>query len=195
MELTGWGRFPRIQTDASSFETQAQAVQYLESDGDCIAYGMGRSYGDSALNERVALSRKFNKLLSFDPSNGIVTCESGVTLAELIDVFLPKGWFLSITPGTKFVSVGGAIASDVHGKNHHTAGCFSDCVESFELILPDGNIVQCSRNENKELFLATCGGMGLTGIFNRRFSACSPSIRTERPIFSPVAMQSIHATE
>jgi FAD/FMN-containing dehydrogenase len=125
---------------------------------------LGRSYGDSALNDRVILTNHFDKILDFDEGNGIVTCESGVSLAELIDAFLPRGWFLDITPGTKFVTIGGAIASDVHGKNHHKVGCFSSCVKSFKLMLPSGEILRCSKSENRELFLATCGGMGLTGV-------------------------------
>lgn len=164
MKLSGWGRYPCIQVSGSSFETLTQLSDNMKKIGDCIAYGMGRSYGDSALNERVVFSRPFDKILDFNPQDGIVTCESGVTLSELIEVFLPRGWFLSVTPGTKFITVGGAIASDVHGKNHHKAGCFSECVHFFDLMLPNGEVVHCSRENNRELFLATCGGMGLTGI-------------------------------
>ncbi|MGD9248592.1 MAG: FAD-binding oxidoreductase, partial [Desulfobacteraceae bacterium] len=105
-----------------------------------------------------------NKLLDFDARKGVVTCECGVTLADLIDTFLPMGWFLQICPGTKLITVGGAIASDVHGKNHHTAGCFSTSVIALDLMLPDGRRLTCSPNENRDLFAATCGGMGLTGL-------------------------------
>jgi len=164
MKLTSWGRYPRVEADGASFETEGQLALLLEKEGDVIARGMGRSYGDSALSQRVIFSRRFDKVLDFQPDQGVVTCESGVTLAELIDTFLPRGWFLSITPGTRLITVGGAIASDVHGKNHHTAGCFSECVASFDLMLPDGEVVHCSREENQPLFLATCGGMGLTGV-------------------------------
>jgi len=164
MQLTGWGRYPRIQAVGHSFETVERLRSCQKKAGDYIVYAMGRSYGDSALNERVILTRRFNKILGFDPREGIVTCESGVTLSELIEVFLPRGWFLSVTPGTKFITAGGAVASDVHGKNHHKAGCFSECVRSFDLMLPDGEVVHCSREENQDLFLATCGGMGLTGV-------------------------------
>ncbi len=90
--------------------------------------------------------------------------QSGVLLSEILQVFVKRGWFLKVTPGTRLITVGGAIASDVHGKNHHLVGCFSQCVESFDLMLPDGQIVSCSKSENVELFRATCGGMGLTGI-------------------------------
>jgi decaprenylphospho-beta-D-ribofuranose 2-oxidase len=164
MKLHGWGRYPVIEADAPCFETAGQAAELLARTGQWIAHGQGKSYGDSALNSQVLMTRRFNKLLDFDPKNGIVTCESGVTLAELIDVFLPRGWFLKVTPGTKLITVGGAIASDVHGKNHHAAGCFSAAVISLRLMLPDGRIVLCNPAENGDLFRATCGGMGLTGL-------------------------------
>jgi len=164
MELTSWGRYPRINASSSSFETEAELLSSLGKGRDIIPRGMGRSYGDSAINNTVVTTARFNKILSFDPTNGVVVCESGVTLAELIEIYLKRGWFLSITPGTRLITVGGAIASDVHGKNHHTAGCFSECVRWFDLMLPDKSIVRCSREENRELFLATSGGMGLTGI-------------------------------
>jgi len=164
MKLCGWGRYPVIEADGLSFETTGQAAELLARPGRWIAHGLGKSYGDSALNSQVLMTRRFNKLLAFDPKLGIVTCESGVTLAELIDVFLPRGWFPKITPGTKLITVGGAIASDVHGKNHHTAGCFSAAVTDLRLMLPDGRILSCSPTENGDLFRATCGGMGLTGL-------------------------------
>jgi len=167
MKLTGWGRFPRIEARGRSFDNQEALGDYLKSTEDCIAHGMGRSYGDSALNEQVIFTRRFNKILSFEPQTGTVVCESGVSLAELLEVFLPRGWFLGIVPGTKFISVGGAIASDVHGKNHHQVGCFSESVLAFDLMLPQGEVVRCSRQENAALFHATCGGMGLTGVILR----------------------------
>jgi FAD/FMN-containing dehydrogenase len=164
MNLTGWGRYPRIETQGFSFGTIEHLIEYLHKPQDYIAHGLGRSYGDSALNQRVIFTRRFDKILEFDPQTGIIACESGVSLAALIDSFLPRGWFLSVTPGTKFVTVGGAIASDVHGKNHHKVGCFSESVLALDLMLPDGQVLHCNREENRELFLATCGGMGLTGI-------------------------------
>jgi decaprenylphospho-beta-D-ribofuranose 2-oxidase len=164
MKLSGWGRYPVVDSQAQSFASLAELRRRLAAPGDLIVHARGRSYGDSALNDRVLLSRRFNKILDFDPLTGQVTCESGVTLAELLEAFLPRGWFLPVVPGTKFISVGGAIASDVHGKNHHQQGCFSECVEALELLLPDGQVVHVSRTENRPLFLATCGGMGLTGV-------------------------------
>lgn len=164
MELTGWGRYPRIQAVVRSFDTTAQAVELIKNDETIIPFGMGRSYGDSALNSHVISSHRCNKFLNFDDQRGVLTCESGTTLADIIIVFLPRGWFLSVTPGTKYITVGGAIASDVHGKNHHKSGCFSEFVLSFDLMLASGLILHCSREENEDLFHATCGGMGLTGV-------------------------------
>lgn len=164
MKLTSWGRYPKIDASCSSFETEGDLTGKLKPDHDIIARGMGRSYGDSALSPSVISTARFNKIHAFDPKTGVVICESGVILAELIDIYLKRGWFLSITPGTRLITVGGAIASDVHGKNHHTAGCFSECVEWFDLMLPDEQVVRCSRHDNRDLFRATCGGMGLTGI-------------------------------
>jgi decaprenylphospho-beta-D-ribofuranose 2-oxidase len=164
MYLTGWGRSSGIEARGFFLKSAGLLRDYLKLPQDYIVYGMGRSYGDSALNSNILLSRRFNKMLHFDEARGVIVCESGVTLSEIIDIFLPRGWFLPVVPGTKQITVGGAIASDVHGKNHHKVGCFSEFVLSFELMLPSGEIVSCDREQNQELFHATCGGMGLTGI-------------------------------
>ena len=164
MYLTGWGRCAGIEARGFFLKSAGLLRDYLKLPQDYIVYGMGRSYGDSALNENILLSRRFNKILHFDEGRGIIVCESGVTLSEIIDIFLPRGWFLPVVPGTKQITVGGAIASDVHGKNHHKVGCFSEFVVAFELMLPSGEIVSCDRQQNQELFYATCGGMGLTGV-------------------------------
>jgi len=163
MELTGWGRYPRIEATLRYVDTIAQAAEIITAQEPTIAYGMGRSYGDSALYGKVVSFLRLDKFLDFNFERGILTCESGVTLDHIIDVFLPRGWFLSVTPGTKHITVGGAIASDVHGKNHHKLGCFSEFVLSFDLMLPTGDVVRCNRKDNIDLFQATCGGMGLTG--------------------------------
>jgi FAD/FMN-containing dehydrogenase len=167
MDLAGWGKYPRIQAKTYSFESPDELRACLKNDQSCIVYAKGRGYGDCALSPKVIFTHRFDNILDFNPQTGIVACESGVTLTELIEVFLPRGWFFPITPGTRFISIGGAIASDVHGKNHHNAGCFSECLLSFDLMLPEGKIVSCSRKKNKELFRATCGGMGLTGVILR----------------------------
>jgi decaprenylphospho-beta-D-ribofuranose 2-oxidase len=160
----GWGRYPRHDAQLMQPQNASDAAQLLTENGPLLGRGMGRSYGDSALADRLISTRHLNRLHSFDTQTGLLTCAAGINLAELLEVFVPRGWFLPITPGTKFVSVGGAIASDVHGKNHHLHGCFSECVDSIELLLADGSQVQCSRTERPALFHATCGGMGLTGL-------------------------------
>lgn len=160
----GWGRYPRHAAQLVQPQSVRDAIQQLGEHGSLLGRGMGRSYGDSALADALISTRHLNRLHSFDGQTGRLACAAGISLAELLDVFVPRGWFLPITPGTKFVSVGGAVASDVHGKNHHVHGCFSECVESIELLLADGSQVICSRSERTVLFHATCGGMGLTGL-------------------------------
>ena len=123
----------------------------IAATGSLIARGNGRSYGDPALNPAATLSLlKSNRFIAFDPATGLLSCEAGVLLEDMIDTFLPRGWFPPVTPGTKFVTVGGMIASNVHGKNHHVAGCFGDHVESKSISpLADGSVVCCSRIENR----------------------------------------------
>lgn len=163
MPISGWGRYPVQSCELERPERYAD----LRPDAvSVIARGQGRSYGDAALNEngRVLLTERVNRLLEFDVVNGILRAEAGVTLAEILDVIVPRGWFLPVTPGTKFVSLGGCVAADVHGKNHHHEGSFGDHVVGIDLILADGSRVVCSPSENPELFWVTVGGMGLTGI-------------------------------
>ncbi len=161
--LSGWGRHPVQPCELERPERYADLRPGVAS---LIARGQGRSYGDAALNEngRVLLTGRVNRLLEFDAENGVLRAEAGVTLAEILEVIAPRGWFLPVTPGTKFVSLGGCVAADVHGKNHHHDGSFGNHVLSIELILADGGRVLCSPSENPELFWATVGGMGLTGI-------------------------------
>ncbi|MBX6396599.1 MAG: FAD-binding oxidoreductase, partial [Alicyclobacillaceae bacterium] len=134
-----------------------------------LARGLGRAYGDAALNEGagVLLQTRRNRFLDFDPGSGILRCEAGVSLAEILEVFVPRGYFLPVTPGTKFVTVGGAIASDVHGKNHHQDGSFSNFVVDLDLLTAGGEVITCSRTEKEDIFWATVGGMGLTGVILR----------------------------
>ena len=131
-----------------------------------IARGLGRSYGDAALNSggQVLGMRWLDCYLAFDAEAGALTCEAGVTLERIISDFAPRGWFPMITPGTKFVTVGGCIANDVHGKAHHAQGSFSSCVDAMTVLLASGDVVRASPDENADLFWATFGGMGLLGI-------------------------------
>ena len=130
--------------------------------------GLGRSYGDAAVPAAdgglVLETTRADRILDFDASSGLLTCEAGLSLAEVIRVFLPRGWFPPVTPGTKFVTVGGCVASDVHGKNHHCDGSFGAFVERLRLWVADGRLVDCGPTQERELFLATVGGMGLTGL-------------------------------
>jgi FAD/FMN-containing dehydrogenase len=138
-------------------------------EGSVLPYGNGRSYGDSCLNDGGNLlhAHRLNHFISFDPSNGQLECEAGVQLAEILDLVVPQGWFVPVTPGTRFVTVGGAIANDVHGKNHHRAGNFGRHVLELELLRSDGSRRICSHAENPEWFAATVGGLGLTGLITR----------------------------
>ena len=160
-KVTNWGNFPVVEKEMRSEDSFIKIKQFLQNHNEVIARGNGRCYGDASLGESIFSTKKLNKFISFDRLNGIIECESGVLLSEVLEVVVPQGYFLMVTPGTKFISIGGAIASDVHGKGIH---CFSECLLSFRLMIENGDVLTCSRDENKEKFWATIGGMGLTGI-------------------------------
>jgi decaprenylphospho-beta-D-ribofuranose 2-oxidase len=164
VKVSGWGNYPLIEADVRVIRRSSETLACIRAFGSCIARGLGRSYGDSSLNSHIISTLGLNRILSFDEEQGIVACEAGMSLKELLDIIIPRGWFLPVTPGTKFVTVGGAIASDVHGKNHHKEGTFSDHVLSFDMMLPEGDILTCSASDNADVFRAVCGGMGLLGI-------------------------------
>lgn len=163
VRLSGWGRYPVAEAEVGLIRSPHDAVAALRS-GPVTARGLGRSYGDSAVGAQVLDLTGLDLFSSFDPATGLVTCGAGVSLDQIVASFLPRGWFLPVTPGTRFVTVGGAIASDVHGKNHHVDGSFSDHVVEMEMLLGSGEIVRVSRHDHPRLFHATCGGMGLTGL-------------------------------
>ena len=162
-DISGWGRYPVQSCNLIRPEKSRDLHAYTDS---CIARGQGRSYGDASLNEHqaVILTEKLNYFLEFNPESGILKAESGLTLADILAVIVPAGWFLPVTPGTQFVSLGGCVACDVHGKNHHRDGSFGNHVLNLELILADNTVVSCSHDINPDIFWATVGGMGLTGI-------------------------------
>lgn len=162
MNLYSWGLYPKIKIKSYSFDTKTTLKNIIKKDKQFIPYGNGRSYGDSSLGKNQINCKPYNYFLEFNEEKGLLHIQSGVLLSEILEVCVPKGWFLKVTPGTKLITVGGAIASDVHGKNHHQQGCFSECVEEFNLMLPNGDIKNVIKGD--ELFLSTCGGMGLTGI-------------------------------
>ena len=159
-----WGMYPRVESTIHTYDDEDGLRGVLERQSELIAYGNGRSYGDSAISSDLIHVRPHDYFLDFDETTGLLRVQAGALLSEILETFVPRGWFLKVTPGTRLITVGGAIASDVHGKNHHVAGCFSESVPEFRLMLADGEVVTCSRNENTELFRATCGGMGLTGV-------------------------------
>jgi FAD/FMN-containing dehydrogenase len=165
--VQSWGRYPQVAPARVVPVYWRHEVPDLASfEGPVLPYAYGRSYGDSCLNEGgVVLDvSHLRRLLAFDEREGLLRCEAGVSLAEILAVMVPRGWFLPVTPGTKYVSVGGAIANDIHGKNHHRAGTFGCHVTCFELLRSSGERLLCSPTENSELFRATIGGLGLTGV-------------------------------
>src|SRR5215472_14606468 len=167
--VLSWGRYPRVShrdVHKPAWDDQVPEILEAAGPGCLLPFGVGRSYGDSCLNAGHELidCHRLNRILGFDESTGMVRCESGVSLSDLLRVFLPKGWFLPVTPGTSFVTVGGAIANDVHGKNHHCAGTFGAHVHQIALHRSDKGLVFCSSRENPEMLRATIGGLGLTGV-------------------------------
>jgi len=164
-EFTGWGNYPILATEQLGPRAPASVPDLVRSRSGLIARGQGRAYGDAAIGMASTLSScGLNRMRSFDATTGELTVEAGVTIADILTTMIPRGFFLKVVPGTKFVSVGGAIAADIHGKNHHRDGGFGDHVYSLRLVLPDGETVSCSPSDNAELFAATIGGMGLTGV-------------------------------
>jgi decaprenylphospho-beta-D-ribofuranose 2-oxidase len=159
--LAGWGRL-----GVPGRELLAENIENATTHA-VLCRGLGRSYGDSSLparpDDRVVATRLANRILSFDPTTGILRAEAGLSLAELNRLFIPRGWFSPVTPGTKFVTLGGMVACDVHGKNHHREGCFGAHVRSLRMRLADDTLVECGPHQDADLFYATIGGMGLLG--------------------------------
>lgn len=162
-----WGRYPKARhKQVVPVYWKDEIVDLHKLDGSVLPFGYGRSYGDSCLNDGGLLLdvTPLRRLIAFDEQAGLLRCEAGVMLADILEVIVPRGWFLPVTPGTKFVSVGGAIANDIHGKNHHRAGTFGCHVTQFELLRSDGERLICSPAQNADMFRATIGGLGLTGL-------------------------------
>jgi decaprenylphospho-beta-D-ribofuranose 2-oxidase len=166
--LFGWSRTPVARSEVYRPEHRPEVAAILRhlAGRRVVARGRGTAYGDAALNDRESLvdMLRLSRFLAFDPESGRVTCEAGVPLRALAELAVPQGWFLAVSPGTWKSTVGGCVACDVHGKNHHVAGSFSSHVISFRLMLADGRVVECSRTDQPELFWATAGGLGLTGV-------------------------------
>lgn len=162
--ISGWGGYPVKDARVVMPRSISEFRTTLQANAPLIARGMGRSYGDSALAESVLQTTHCDHFLAFDPATGMLSAQAGVTLREILKVVVPAGWFLPVTPGTSQITLGGAIASDVHGKNHHQAGTFARHVTAIALLLGTGDVVTASTTELSDLFHATCGGMGLTGV-------------------------------
>ena len=163
-KISGWGKNRFFNVNLKQPRTTTEIKEHIKN-LDSIARGNGRSYGDSSVNLHNTIdTKRFNRILDFNSKNGLIIVEAGIKLNEIIEVFLPRGWFPYVTPGTKFVTIGGMVASDVHGKNHHKEGSFRKYVKWFDIILSNGEILKCSKTQNQDLFDWTFGGMGLTGI-------------------------------
>jgi FAD/FMN-containing dehydrogenase len=164
IEIAGWGRYPRHRTRLLEPRDAASAAALSAGRTGVVTRGNGRAYGDAAIGQAVTVSsRGLDRMRAFDPATGRLTVEAGVRLSDILDAFVPRGFFPPVVPGTKFVTVGGMIAADVHGKNHHRDGGFGDHVEALTLLTPDGRATLCGPDRNPDLFWATVGGMGLTG--------------------------------
>lgn len=162
--VTNWGNYPQVTATITPLDGLTSPHTSLKQLTPVTIRGNGRSYGDASLGKQILSTLPLNKFLTFDTQQGLLTCQSGVLLSEILSVIVPQGWFLAITPGTKFVTLGGAISADVHGKNHHSEGSFSQSLIEFKLMDDQGEIFTCSRQENPQLFWATIGGMGLMGL-------------------------------
>lgn len=164
-KVFSWGRYPYVKQTCQSLNWQDDSWP-VQTQNRLLAHGQGRSYGDVALNDggTLLLTAGMNRFIEFDREQGILRCEAGITFAEILNLIVPHGWFLPVTPGTKFISLGGAVANDVHGKNHHQAGSFGCFVTQLGLRRSDEGLLVCSETQNPALFSATIGGLGLTGL-------------------------------
>ncbi len=166
MPVQSWGRVSGKEKDSVTLHWRKDADGITSIDSPILAHGLGRSYGDSCLVNGGTLIRmhRLNKLRHFDIKSGLLSCEAGLSIDELLQFAVPRGWFIPVSPGTKFVTLGGAIANDVHGKNHHKRGTIGSHILEMELFRSNGERIQCSLHKDSELFKATIGGLGLTGI-------------------------------
>lgn len=160
---SGWGLYPTLAARVQKPRLPDDLCRVLAADGRVLPQGNCRSYGDACLAPRVVSSLELNHILEFDPEGGTIRAEAGITLDKMLRFLVPRGWFLPVTPGTKFCTLGGCIAADVHGKNHHVDGTLGNFVDELETVLADGSAVRCSPGVHHDLFRATIGGMGLTG--------------------------------
>lgn len=165
MSVRSWNNYPKVE-HAAVVPMRWRHEPLPRPKGSILPLGLARSYGDSCLNEGNTLiaTQTMDRFIAFDRETGVLRCDAGVSLAAILELVVPAGWFPAVVPGTAYVTVGGAIANDIHGKNHHVAGTFGHHVRRFELARSDGTRIECSPESNAELFRATIGGLGLTGL-------------------------------
>lgn len=168
-DISNWARYPRSRSTVIPLDSGLSELPLPAGTGSVLPFGMGRSLGDSCLNDgqTLLLTTEMCRVIAFDAASGLLEAEAGLTFDNILGLSVPAGWFLPVTPGTRYVTLGGAIANDVHGKNHHRAGTFGHHVLGFELLRSDGSRRWCSPSENCEWFGATIGGLGLTGLITR----------------------------
>ena len=182
-----WNKVPRITPTQTDY-IQNTDFQFSQYDGSLTIHGLGRSYGDVCLtkNGTMLVATGINRLIEFEPQEGTIVAEAGITLDEILHLITNKGWFLPVVPGTRYITLGGAVANDIHGKNHHQVGSFGNYVKRFGLLRSNGENLTCSEDLNKDLFHATIGGLGLTGVITWVEISLSPikskfiEISTER---------------
>lgn len=164
--ISSWGRLSSDEHEVVALSDRGQVDACLKNATPGLAHGMGRSYGDACLNPQGKLwvTTGLDHLIAFDESTGRLACEAGVLLRDIQRLLIPRGWILPVTPGTQLITVGGAIANDVHGKNHHLVGSFGDHIKSLTFIRTNGEIIRCGPDERPDWFAATVGGVGLTGL-------------------------------
>tara|TARA_A100001035_G_C27762648_1_gene492033 strand:- start:306 stop:1598 length:1293 start_codon:yes stop_codon:yes gene_type:complete len=164
VKINSWNNYPKVTHNSVESIDKLEKLNFENYNN--LAHGLGRSYGDVCLNEngQIILTRSLNQILNMDTEKGSIKIQGGVSIKEILEKISPNGWFLPVVPGTKYVTIGGAIANDIHGKNHHKFGSFGNYVENLQLLRSNGDIINCSINENPDYFRATIGGMGLTGI-------------------------------
>lgn len=179
--------FPKADAEIVETNNYDGISEFVKCSDVLISRGNGRCYGDSSLQKNIFSTLALDKFISFDKTNCTIKCEAGVLLSDILKVVVPHGFFLPVTPGTRFITIGGAVASNIHGKNHHKDGAISKYIKDIELLNESGEIMYCSRNANKGLFINTIGGMGLTGII------LTISLRLKRIETSFVSMKSIKA--
>lgn len=167
MSTSSWGNYPTATPrEVESIVWRQDQPSWKPGDAPVLPYGMGRSYGDVCLNDGglVLKTELLDHILYYDHANGIIRAEAGLSIGDLLDIIVPRGWFVPVTPGTRFVTLGGAVANDIHGKNHHRVGTFGRHVRALELVRSDGSATLCTPLDNPELYAATIGGLGLTGL-------------------------------